>query len=279
MKTNTRNKSVAVIVSKPFQALFQGAEIHLKEAETIWKDEEVWSEARGSQDLDYRARLMRAHCRACIVMSVAGAEAFTEWIYANYRLREPQSLPNKKWVPRECADSKSNTLRDFSTWRLHHKVWVLPSLCRETPVSPTGEYDRAGRIYNDFIEFTRIRNYIVHGTESETVLDIGGKKGRLQLVSESRDKNNFWPRTKIPKDLFSIGAGDARAAFENVLSVSRKLYESCEGRITKDDLQTQTVKTQLQVLKVERETTTTIPNRQLWAEEILGSKKRSSPKA
>jgi hypothetical protein len=243
------------------------AELHLEEARRIAERLDALTEVDQIFEPSRTLRPLRAHCRACIVMGVAGVEAFANWVIDRRMQRQPADIP-EKWLPEYLKPGK------YKQWPLRQKLWLLPSLCLAKPRSPEEFWKRQGGRFNRFAEYIRIRNSIAHGHTAETKLRVKGHRHGVRIVDDSEFVDNFWPLSRLPRDMFSLKYEDAERAHKSMVWMMQRLVTALEDRIGRKDLVEQDMVYQGQERTVLRESVVEeIPQ---WVEKAMGRTARRS---
>jgi len=192
-------------------------------------------EARKSHDLyistndgEHRWREC-AMSRSCIVASVFFLESILASVVDDFRKREPYQLP-------EGVLKKTGLLHTaYDRLPLIERLYITPYLCSDSHGSLVrGFFDRGASEFQRLKELIEIRGGLAHGRPTRRKLEIM-TNGKREHTFDDQFAQNFWPLTKIPKDIFIIDHTHAETAKEIVDTIVMRLDEYLGTRIVRDN--------------------------------------------
>ncbi len=210
------------MITKPFQPLLADVESLLNQA----TDSHKLFESTGNENHKWRSAAMS---RSAIVSSIFFLESFINCIVADFRVREIYQLPDK--ILRKAGLLYAG----FDRIPLIERVYVTPYICSSDEGRiDQGFFDKGSSEFQLLQELIDIRDGFAHSHPVQRKLKLT-RTTTGQCVADDKFEENFWPRTKIPKDIFTIGCSHAKEARRIIRWVIQKLDEFLKGRITSGD--------------------------------------------
>ncbi len=193
---------------RTFQYSFQAMEHFIKESRQLYdqihsRAPEYW--LTHSQGPIIKEKFVS---QSVLIFGVAGIEALANCVLKEFSLRDKNSLP-------ESMLSKNQRNNEIEFWRLIDKVYFLPTLCNKDFSPPAVYFKRDSTIFQKFAELIKIRNSMMHGRLSASILLIELKPGLVKEIDDDIEINN-WPITGIKKDPSSFNYSSAQIAFDTI---------------------------------------------------------------
>lgn len=248
------------ITSKVYQGLFSDADYHLDMSETF--DRIVKESAKaGPRSIDQVALgKARAHGRSCIIAVIGGAESLCNCFEHELRKRTVEELP-ENWL------SKRQRGKKFNDWLLVQKVRFIPILSNEQFESPSAYFEEHDESIVVLRELVKIRNTIAHGGLIITKFKVEFGKDNLHTLSYEFPEN-FWEKTKFPKDVRDLSFKEAKLTYSTVMSILKRMIKFIDVEISLLYLRDERLEHDGQVYSISRETyTERTPN---WCKRLLG---------
>lgn len=206
------------MITKPFRPLLADTGILLqmaKESHTAWKT---------TDDPDDRWR-EAALSRSCIIACAFFLEALSNSILKDFEVWDPLQLP--------LAMQKKIGLdvKPVDRLPLEDRVYIIPYLCNKAQETFSNTYfDRGSIDFQRMCELIRIRDRFAHSRPTKRKFVIT-KTGAKEYVVDDNFQENFWPVTRIPKDIFIIEFEHAQLARQIIDRTTEQLNEFLGGRI------------------------------------------------
>lgn len=205
------------LLRRLFQSLFNNMECHYKEGNELYAklhaqdfsnplmlDQELWAREKAAS-------------LSSFIMGMAGIEALANYIYLDFGLRKKEDLPTELLNKRQ----KNKT---FEFWNLADKIYFLPSLCNLDFNPPDSYFKKDSKEFKLFEELVEIRNNIMHGRPTSTLIRILHEPGNIKGLFDNFSEN-YWPRSKIQKDFTSFNFDCAKTTYENIIWVRNSLIK------------------------------------------------------
>jgi len=170
-----------------------------------------------------------AMSRSCIVTSVFFLESIVNCIIADFSHVEPYQLPDS------ILKKVGLFHQTLDRLPLIERVFLTPYLCcdDENMISK-GFFDRGSKEFQVLKELIEIRDGFAHSRPVRRRMTLT-KTGEEEFVANDKFKENFWPLTQFPKDIFIIDWNHANQAKEIVYQTVRQLDQFLDGRIVKNN--------------------------------------------
>lgn len=212
------------IVRRPFQALFDSMEYHYKESERLYKDVHAQDPSKPREfDQDLWMREKTAS-RACFITGIAAMEAFANNLFRDFAVRSEKALPKTM-----LAKSQRGA---FDWWPLAERVYFLPTLCNKDLSPPACYFKRDSPAFELFEELVKIRHSVMHSRPEKVMVLCRLKRDKVHIFNDDFP-GNFWPLSKIPKDLTPFNHECAKTAYDNIREIRDLLFSFIE-RLTAD---------------------------------------------
>lgn len=210
------------MITKPFRSLLFDSDNLLdlaKQSHEKWQllehTEDRWSEACLS--------------RSCIVVCVFFLESVANCVLRDFAVTEPLQLPFK------LQRKTGLHVKGIDHLPLKERVFLIPYLCSAGKQAFSREYfNRGSREFQQMEELIKIRDSLAHSWPVKRRLSINST-GKGEHVFDDRFKENFWPFTQIPKDIFIIEYKHAKLAREIVELVIERMDKFLGGRPTQNN--------------------------------------------
>ncbi len=208
-------------ITKPFVSLLSGSDYLLGQAQL---SHEKWNSLRNSDDRWHE----RALSRSCVVASVFFLESITISVLRDFGSLEPWQLPFR--LQKKTGLHK----RDIDYLPLIERVFLIPYLCADAVDALSREYfDRGSEEFKRMKELIEIRDSFAHSRPVRLRVTIT-KTGEREFVLDDKFEENFWPLTRMPKDISRINHSHAKLAREIVERVVMHIDEFLGGKLTKN---------------------------------------------
>jgi len=218
---NKENVNPPYMLTKPFITLLKDAGYLLIEAK---KCKERYLKEKNPDD----KYLENAFSRSCIILSMFFLETLIDNVIEDFKVHETYQLPYSLKTKLKLHVYPLNRLP------LVDRIYVTPYLCiKDSNSFMTKYFKRGSANFQKLKELIQIRNYFAHGKPFKRKLDIKSTGSDTHIVNDNF-KENFWPLTGIPKDIFIIGYDDAKKAKEIVESTIEKLNIYLDSRLCKN---------------------------------------------
>ncbi|HTY11506.1 MAG TPA: hypothetical protein VMF88_10580 [Bacteroidota bacterium] len=159
---------------------------------------------------DQKGKLISYFARHCLLSTVFASEALINKVYSEFYI----------------GKVGDDTFKAIDKLSLPEKWLLAPKFCG-VEVSTKG-FDKAGNVFQTFVELVRIRNSWVH-PKTGIYLDAQ----RLGLYISSEDDyapdlkvlhgKNYWPHTQIPFNPFELSPKHAKLVFQNLNDLIQQL--------------------------------------------------------
>lgn len=200
---------------RPFQSLFFAFELSYARSQELFIKIHAQDPSR-PEDFDQNLWMEeKAFSRDCLIMGMAGIEALANNLYRDFATRSKNDLPDNLL-------NKNQRKNEIEWWRLTDKVYFLPTICNITLSPPASYFDKESDKYKLFEELIEIRNSILHGRPEALLMLAKLNPNKRHELIDNFDQN-FWPCSKLPKDITAINGECAKIAYENIIWVRDSL--------------------------------------------------------
>lgn len=205
-----------ILNSKSFQALFDDSYFFYKNASEINIKYHESIDPKSKLSDQFLLNQMRSFSRACIISAIAALESLSNHLIKDFKKHDKKDIP-ERWF---ASDSKWQNKR-IMEWPLIQKIRFLPTICNKKLKSPDEYFEFPDYKLELFCELVTIRNKIVHGKLVPVRISIDTKT----KILKADYPENYWPISKIPKDIFNIDFSHADIAYRNVVYIRDKLRD------------------------------------------------------
>jgi len=167
--------------------------------------------------------------RSCIVACIFFLESITNCVLRDFAVTEPLHLPSK------LRKKTGLHIKDLGHLPLKERVFLTPYLCSAGKQAFSREYfDRGSREFQQMEELIKIRDSFAHSRPIKRRLNITSS-GEREYVLDDMFKENFWPLTQIPKDIFIIEYSHAVLAKKIVDWVIDQIDQFLDGKLVQNN--------------------------------------------
>ncbi len=206
------------MITKPFRSLLADLGNLLEQAKT----HHGLFETTGEGIHRWREGAMS---RSAIVTSVFFLESIVNSIVKDFSIREPYQLT-------ETLLKRYNLLHQrFDRLPLIDRVFLVPYICSSNEGNlVSGFFEKRSKEFLSLQELIAIRDGFAHSRPVKRRMTIT-KSSEGEYIADDQFKENFWPHTQIPKDIFIIEWSNAITAKQIVDWAVEQLDRFLEGRI------------------------------------------------
>jgi len=209
------------LITKPFRFIYSDAEYFLKKAQIC---QETFAKTNNAKYKELEA----IFSRSCLLFCVVFLEGLTNNILGDFQVVSEDQLPET--LRRKCGLNQ----KELNKISLEDKIYLLPYLCSQDSKFGEEYFQRESKEFQELRELIRIRNSYVHPHPIKRKLQIEMTTDR-KFLAKDEFPQNFWPLTKIPKDIFIFQYNHAERAKLITDNIFKKLDNFLQGRLTKDN--------------------------------------------
>ncbi len=174
-----------------------------------------------------------ANCfaRAAFLMFIFSTEALVNVILDS----EFRTIPDNQ-IPEQILNKFSiNMEKGVDRCSLSGKLAILPYLCSNPVDWNETFFDRGSKNFQVFDELIQIRDRLAHPRPEKRKVEIEiNQATRIHKMTDDFPEN-FWPITKIPRDIYILSSEHAEIAKINVDWTRFQLDSFLDGRLSKDN--------------------------------------------
>lgn len=209
------------LITKPARFLLSDADYFLRQARMC---QENFAKTKDASYL----KLESSYSRICILICVVFLEGLVNNVLKDFQVIVDHQIPDS--LKRKCGLDEM----EVSKAPLEDKIYLIPYLCDESPRFEHEFFKKGSKEFQELRELIRIRNSYVHPRPVRRKVDLEITPDRWFLVDDQFPQN-FWPLTKIPKDIYIFRHRDAAKAKSIIDNIFSKLDNFLQGRLTKDN--------------------------------------------
>jgi hypothetical protein len=209
------------LITKPIRSIRTDIEYFLKKAQMCQENLAKTNDAKNRE-------LESIYSRSCLLLCVIFLEGLTNNILKDFQVINEAQLP--EILRCKCGLNQ----KELNKISLENKIYLLPYLCSQDSKFKEEYFQRESGEFQELRELIKIRNSYVHPKQIRGKLEITMTADRKFLANNDFPQN-FWPLTKIPRDIRLWQHNHAEKAKLIVDNIFKKLDNFLQGRLTKDN--------------------------------------------
>ncbi len=180
--------------------------------------------------IQQRVELLHIFARASFLAFIFSIEALAnDILHSEFRAVADHEIPD------DMAEKFGVNKKKGVSWcALSDKIALLPYLCK-TPVDWNKTFfNKGSKDFQVFNELVQIRDSLAHARPVKRKIEIEISPSRTHKMVDNFPEN-FWPMTKIPRDLYNLNEEQAEIAKFSIDWMRSQLDSFLDGRLSKEN--------------------------------------------